>query len=133
VSNSLLGVLDVLTDAHDDEGDIAFDSIIDLQGTATFTLNFRWSLVTWTGADATPVADALKGTGANDAGNDISDQVTVVYGWDAPAQDWLGYFPGGVNVPGANDLTKLMSGAAYWIAIKGPGSVNWTIATDVGQ
>ncbi|MBK6662571.1 MAG: hypothetical protein IPG47_07400 [Thermoflexaceae bacterium] len=133
VSNSLLGVLDVLTVAHDDEGDIAFDSIIDLQGTATFTLNFRWSLVTWTGADATPVADALKGTGANDAGNDISDQVTVVYGWDAPAQDWLGYFPGGVNVPGANDLTKLMSGAAYWIAIKGPGAVNWTIATDVGQ
>ena len=59
--------------------------------------------------------------------------MTVVYGWDAPAQDWLGYFPGGVNVPGANDLTKLMSGAAYWIAIKGPGAVNWTIATYVAQ
>jgi len=79
------------------------------------------------------VTDALKGTGANDAGNDISDQVTAIYGWDAAAQDWLGYFPTGVNVPGANDLVTLDQGAAYWIAIKGPSSVTWTIATKVDQ
>ncbi|MFN8506212.1 MAG: hypothetical protein U0547_01440, partial [Dehalococcoidia bacterium] len=133
VSNSLLGILNVLVIAHDDEGNIGFDKIIDLQGTATFTLNFRWSLITWTGADNIPVTDALKGTGANDAGNDISDQVTAVYGWDAAAQDWLGYFPTGVNVPGANDLVTLDQGAAYWIAIKGPSSVTWTIATKVDQ
>ena len=51
----------------------------------------------------------------------------------AAAQDWLGYFPTGVNVPGANDLVTLDQGAAYWIAIKGPSSVTWTIATKVDQ
>ncbi|MBI2767468.1 MAG: hypothetical protein HYX53_16355 [Chloroflexi bacterium] len=133
ISNSLLGIVDVLVIAKDDEGNIGFDKIIDLQGTASFTLNFRWSLITWTGADKVPVSDALAGKGANDAGNDISGEVTAVYGWDAPGQNWLGYFPNGVNVPGANDLVTLTNGAAYWIAINGPGSVTWTIATNVGS
>jgi hypothetical protein len=48
-------------------------------------------------------------------------------------QSWLGYFPSGVSVPGANDLTNLQQGDAYWIAIKAPGPVTWTIATDVDQ
>ena len=39
--------------------------------------------------------------------------------------------PAGVNVPGANDLTALKKGAAYWIAITGPSSVSWTIAASV--
>jgi hypothetical protein len=133
VSNSLLGIVDFLVTAHDDEGDIAFDRIIDLQDTASYTLNFRWSLVTWAGADNIPVEDALKGTGANDAGNDIFAQVTAVYGWNQVGQSWLGYFPSGVSVPGANDLTNLQQGDAYWIAIKAPGPVTWTIATDVDQ
>ena len=85
------------------------------------------------GADNIPVSDAIGGTGANDPGNDISDQVTAVYGWDAAAQNWLGYFPSGVSVPGANNLTALKLGSAYWIAIKGPSSVTWTIATNVGR
>jgi hypothetical protein len=131
VSNSLLGIVNFLVIAHDDEGDIGFDRIIDLQGTATYTLNFRWSLITWSGADNIPVADALGGTGANDAGNDISAEVTAVYGWNQASQDWLGYFPSGVSVPGANDLTVLRTGNAYWIAIKAPGPVTWTYATNV--
>jgi hypothetical protein len=131
VSNSLLGILNVLAIAHDDEGDIGFDRIIDLTNTTSYTLNFRWSLITWAGADGIPVADALGGTGANDEGNDISASVTAVYGWDAAAQQWLGYFPSGVNVPGANDLTALEAGEAYWIAITGPSSVTWTIASNV--
>jgi hypothetical protein len=131
VSNSLLTIVNFLVIAHDDEGDIGFDRIIDLQTTATYTLNFRWSLITWNGADNIPVADALHGTGANDAGNDIFDNVTAVYGWDAAAQDWLGFFPAGVSVPGANDLTHLRQGQAYWIAIKAPGPVTWTYATNV--
>lgn len=143
VSNSLLGVINFLVMAYDDtfatgtpaghEGRIGFDRIVDLQTTATFTLNFRWTLHTWAGADNIPVADALKGTGANDAGNDIFDQVTAIYGWAAAAQDWLAYFPAGVSVPGANDLVALKTGEAYWIAIKGPGSVTWTYATHVGR
>jgi hypothetical protein len=131
VSNSLLGVVNFLVVAHDDEGDIGFDRVVDLQGTATYTLNFRWSLITWNGADNIPVTDALRGTGANDAGNDIFDQVTAVYGWEQSSQDWLGFFPSGVDVPGANDLTNLRQGSAYWIAIKAPGPVTWTYATNV--
>jgi hypothetical protein len=131
VSNSLLGIVNFLVVAHDDEGDIGFDRIIDLQDTATYTLNFRWSLITWNGADNIPVTDALRGTGANDAGNDIFDQVTAVYGWEQSSQDWLGFFPSGVDVPGANDLTALRQGSAYWIAIKAPGPVTWTYATNV--
>ena len=131
VSNSLLGIVNVLVIAHDDEGNIGFDRVIDLQTTTSYTLNFRWSLITWAGANNIPVMDAIKGTGKNEAGNDISASVTAIYGWDAPAQRWLGFFPAGVNVPGANDLTALKKGEAYWIAITGPSSVTWTIATNV--
>ncbi|MEX0781724.1 MAG: hypothetical protein WD557_03675 [Dehalococcoidia bacterium] len=132
VSNSLLGILDVLVTAHDDEGDIINDVIVDFQDTFDYTLSFRWSLITWVGPDNIPVTDALGGTGANEEGNDITAQVTAVYGWDQAAQQWLGFFPTGVDVPGANDLTALETGQAYWIAIVGPGSVTWTVATDVG-
>jgi hypothetical protein len=134
VSNSLLGIVNVLTIAHDDEGNIGFDRVIDLSNTMSYTLNFRWSLITWAGADGIAVADALKGTGTggqNPGGNDISASVTAIYGWNAAAQQWLGYFPSGVNVPGANDLTSLNTGDAYWIAITGPSSVTWTIATNI--
>ena len=44
--------------------------------------------------------------------------MTAIYGWDAAAQQWLGYFPSGVNVPGANDLVSLKTGAAFWIAVQ---------------
>ncbi|PWB76866.1 MAG: hypothetical protein C3F15_04415 [Holophagae bacterium] len=134
VSNSLLGVLNVLTIAHDDEGNIGFDRVIDLTNTHSYSLSFRWSLITWIGADAISVNDAIKGTGdagKNPGGNDISASVTAIYGWDAAAQQWLGFFPSGVNVPGANDLTSLSTGDAYWIAITGPSSVTWTIASNV--
>lgn len=134
VSNSLLGILNVLTIAKDDEGNIGFDRVIDLTNTHSYTLNFRWSLITWVGADAISVNDAIKGTGTsgkNPGGNDISASVTAIYGWDAAAQQWLGFFPSGVNVPGANDLTSLKTGDAYWIAITGPSSVTWTVASNV--
>jgi len=126
--------VNILAIAHDDEGNIGFDKIIDLKNTTTLTLNFRWSLITWAGADNISVSDAIKGTGTsgkNPGGNDISASVTAIYGWDAPAQQWLGYFPTGVNVPGANDLTVLHTGQAYWIAITGPSSVTWTFASNV--
>ncbi|MCC6959420.1 MAG: hypothetical protein IT301_06195, partial [Dehalococcoidia bacterium] len=134
VSNSLLGILNVLATANDDEGNIGFDKIIDLTNTTSYTLNFRWSLITWAGADSISVSDAIKGTGTsgkNPGGNDISASVTAIYGWDASAQQWLGYFSTGVNVPGANDLNSLSTGQAYWIAITGPSSVTWTIASNV--
>jgi hypothetical protein len=130
VSNSLLGILNVLATAHDDEGDIGFDRIVDFSSTASYTLTFRWSLITWAGQDGISPSDALRGTVGEDS-NDIIDQVTAVYGWNQTSQTWLGFFPAGVSVPGANDLIALENGAAYWVAIKGPDPVTWTIATDI--
>ncbi len=60
VSNSLLGLLDILVIAHDDEGNIGFDRIIDLQSTMSYSLSFRWTPFTWAGADGLagdPLAD----------------------------------------------------------------------------
>jgi hypothetical protein len=133
LSNSLLGVTNILVFAHDDEGLIGFDRIVDFNDTVEYTLNFRWSLITWMGADNIPPADALSGTGANEGGTDILDEVTAVYGWEASSQEWLAFFPSGVDIPGANDLTGLREGDAYWIAIRGPESITWTVVTDVDQ
>jgi len=129
VSNTLLGILNLLVIAHDDEGDIGFDRIVDFQDEATYELTFRWSLITWAGEDGISPAEALMGN--DPPATDITDDVTAIYGWNQSAQEWEGYFPAGVGVPGANDLTALRTGQAYWIAIKGPGNVTWTIATDV--
>jgi hypothetical protein len=129
VSNTLLGILNVLVIAHDDEGDIGFDRIVDFQNEAEYELTFRWSLITWAGEDGISPADALEGN--DPPTTDITDEVTAIYGWDQDAQEWLGYFPAGVGVPGANDLTELELGAAYWVAIEGPDNVTWTIATNV--
>ena len=134
ISNSLLGQTNILAIAHDDEGNVGFDKVIDLTSSMSYTLNFRWSLITWQGADGIPVGDALTGGAStkNPAGTDISASVTAVYGWAQDSQSWLAYFPSGVNVPGANNLTSLKLGSAYWIAITGPGSVTWTVSTNVG-
>lgn len=72
---------------------------------------------------ASPAA-ALNGAGGA-AG--ITSQVTAMYGWDATTQTWQAFFPSGAGVPGANNLAALRAGAAYWVAIAGPGPVLWTI------
>jgi hypothetical protein len=131
ISNSLLSQVNVLVEAADPEGTITFDEVIDYTTTHTYTLQFRWSLITWVGADNIGPEDALRGTGANQGGTNIFDRVTAVYGWDAAAQSWLAFFPSGVNVPGANNLTALRTGEAYWIAITAPGPVSWTVVKDV--
>jgi hypothetical protein len=50
-------------------------------------------------------------------------------------QCWLGFFPAGVGVPGANDFTTLQNGTVYWFAVtvqttwtvlQGPGPTNPT-------
>lgn len=133
ISNSLLGVTNVLVIAANDEGNVGFDVIVDFQSEIDYTLNFRWSLITWAGADNIPPMDALSGTGDNEGGTDILDEVTAVYGWEASSQSWLAFFPDGVDVPGANDLTGLREGHAYWIAIRGPESITWTVVTDVNN
>jgi hypothetical protein len=104
-------------------------------GTVTFTLYYRWSLFAWLGQDNINPMTALEGTSANPATNDVSSQVTAIYRWSADgtgcpsgmSQCWLGWFPNGVGVPGANDFTTLQYGTSYWWAINGPGPVTWTV------
>ncbi|MEO8540346.1 MAG: hypothetical protein ABI577_11440 [bacterium] len=126
VSQSIPGPLRVLVTAPgDDGGQVGFLADLARPEGASLTLNFRWSLITWSGTDAIAPGTALKGPSG---GNDISGQTSAIYGWDAAAQRWLGYFPSGANIPGANDLTALKTGAAYWIAINGPSSVSWPVS-----
>jgi hypothetical protein len=125
VSQSIPGPLRVLVTAPGDGGgDIAWVADLERETSVDVTLNFRWSLVTWQGADDAAPGAALVGP----SGNDISDDVTAIYGWDAATQTWLGYFPAGANIPGANNLTGLEPGTAYWVAIEGPANVVWSMA-----
>jgi hypothetical protein len=126
VSQSIPGPLRVMVTAPgDDGGSIGFVADLARPTGETLSLNFRWSLVTWSGTDGITPAAALKGPVG---GADITGQTSAVYGWDAAAQRWLAYFPTGAGIPGANDLPALKAGAAYWIAIKGPGGVTWTVS-----
>jgi hypothetical protein len=125
VSQSIPGPLRVLvTVPGEDGGEIAFVADLERPGTTDLTLNFRWSLITWSGADAVSPTDALKGASTS---KDITAQVSVIYGWDAAAQTWLAYFPSGAGIPGANNLPSLTTGSAYWVAVTGPGSTTWSI------
>ncbi|HMO53495.1 MAG TPA: hypothetical protein PJ994_03235 [Tepidiformaceae bacterium] len=129
VSQSIPGPLRVLvTVAGDDGRPIGF--IADLARTTTVEVNlqFRWNLVTWLGADGITPGAALTGAGGS---ADISSQVTAIYGWDAATQTWQAYFPAGAGVPGANNLTQLRTGQAYWVAIGGPGDVTWRVPQPV--
>lgn len=59
------------------------------------------------GQDRITPAEALSQPGG--------EGITAIYSWLASERRWLGYFPNGVDVPGANDLTELRSGTAYWV------------------
>ena len=127
ISQSIPGPLRVLVTVPGDDGKpIGFIADLDRRDTNTVNLSFRWSLVAWTGPNAS-VADALGGTGAATGGTNVSNDVTAIYAWDAPTQSWRAYFPAGANIPGANNLAQLQSGQSYWVAIKGPGGVSWTM------
>lgn len=136
VHQSIPGPLRILVVLHGQEGDLIW--VADLgappgspggPGTGgTVSLVYRWTLITWTGADGVPVGHALAGSGLAAGGTNVTADVSALYGWNAAEQDFDAYFPSGVDVPGANDLAVLRTGQAYWVAIKGPGPVSWTIA-----
>lgn len=126
VSQSIPGPLRVLVTTTGDDGNpIGFFADLARPQATSLSLNFRWSLITWTGTDGIGPGAALKGPAG---GADISSQTSAIYGWDALAQRWLGYFPAGASVPGANDLASLKTGAAYWIAITNPAGLSWPIS-----
>ena len=70
--------------------------------TASVALSAGWNLVSWSGS-ATSAATAA------------SSSVTAIYGWNATTQAWNGWFPAGVGIPGANDLTQLETNGIYWV------------------
>jgi len=126
VSQSIPGPLRVLVTAPADNpgGKLQWVADLEREVTVSMTLNYRWSLVTWLGEDGVAPGEALQGA---NSGDDISDEVTAIYGWNASTQTWLAYFPGAAGIPGANDLTGLDVGSAYWTAIAGPGPVTWNV------
>ncbi|GIW15856.1 MAG: hypothetical protein KatS3mg063_1709 [Tepidiforma sp.] len=117
ISQSIPGPLRVLVLAPGDGGgQVGWVAEAGRETATTVPLQFRWTLVTWTGP-ATAPAQALQGVSGA--------QVTAIYGWETASQAWLAYFPAGANVPGANTLTSLEPGKAYWVAIAGPGGGSW--------
>ena len=128
------GVVDIrVTNATGQSTNVAADNFTNTTAsgvTVTYTLYFRWSLISWNGIDNISASNALKGieTGAaNPATNDVSGSVTAVWYFDGPSQTFKGYFVGFDNTPGANDFTTLRRGTSYWIAIQTSGSVTWTV------
>jgi hypothetical protein len=70
--------------------------------TNTYQLSFRWTLIAWLGKDNVSISSALQGveTPDNPSTNNVFSFVTAIATWDAPAQRYLFWFPGGANVPG---------------------------------
>jgi hypothetical protein len=127
VASALGQRANVLLFFHDDTGDIGFDELVNGPRNATLTLTPRWSLVSWTGPDGVTPADALAGTGAATGGTNVTSAIGAIYAWDSAAAQWLAYFPGSGNVPGANTLASLKTGEAYWFAVSGSAPVQWTL------
>ena len=98
-------------------------------GTETYVLTFRWTLLSWGGLNNTPVENAIKGIGPT-GGIDISHRVTAIFEWDAATQTWKAYFPGAAGIPGGADFTTFTTGAVYWVAINGEGTLNWVIPAE---
>ena len=97
--------------------------------TSTYALTFRWSLIVWKGVEGANIGAALRGqeTPDNTATNNVFNSVTAIFRWAGTTQTWLGYFPAGEGVPGANDFTTFSRETAYWIAAT--SSISWTILT----
>jgi hypothetical protein len=85
-----------------------------------------WTAVPWLGIDGLSVDDALRGTGPNEVGNDVSGAVTAIYWWDNAQQVWRSYLPGGPAW--VNTLYRLTRGEVYWVAVAQGQSVQWTVA-----
>jgi len=98
-------------------------------GTVSYTLTFRWTLLTWVGIDGISVDAAVEGLESPDiaATNDVSGRVTAIFLWDSVNQRWQAWFPNASNIPGANDFSTFRQGRAYFIAINGSGSTTWVV------
>jgi hypothetical protein len=98
---------------------------------ASLTLRGRFTLVGWVGKDNIPVGDALKGgpDGPQNGTNDVTDKVSVIWGFNTITQTFQAYFPSAANVPGANDLTSLEYGVGYFVGLDDPsaGVVVWKV------
>lgn len=92
----------------------------------TYTLYFRWSLFSWLSPDMS-IGDALRGEGQSAGGTNVLEDVTAIYTWDGPNQQWLAFFPEAIDSPGVNDIDDFEFGRSYWVAIEGPDDVAWDV------
>jgi hypothetical protein len=132
-SGTPLGVVNVIvTTPFGTSANTAADNFTNTSTkTITTTLTGTFTLIGWVGVDNISVADALRGgpNGPSGGTNDITAQVSVVWGFNNATQTFVAYFPASANVPGANDLTALQSGLGYFIGLNNPSSVvQWTYA-----
>lgn len=97
--------------------------------TVTYTLYFRFTLLVWTGKNNIGALAALTGqeTPDNPQTNNVSASVGAIYRFNGATQSWEAYFPGSDGVPGANNFTTLQNGTAYFIALKGGGTMSWSV------
>jgi uncharacterized repeat protein (TIGR01451 family) len=90
--------------------------------THTYHLGFRWTLITWVGADGASPGETV------DPGDDeVAGVLAAIYTWDPEANQWRGYFGREAPVNGANDLDALRFGHVYWVAIDGATEAEWTV------
>ncbi len=130
-SGTPLGVVDVrVTTPYGTSPNTVSDNFTNTSSkTITTTLQGFFTLIGWVGIDNLSVADALRGgpNGATGGTNDITSQISVVWGFDSATQTFQAYFPAQSDVPGANDLTAMQSGQGYFIGLVNPNSiVQWT-------
>lgn len=98
----------------------------------TYTLHSRWTAIAWLGEDGIEASEALSGTGENEAGNDVSDDIASIWLWDAAEQEWQAYFP--VDLPGASDFETLTRFEVYWVALADDvDMVEWEIEMPAAQ
>jgi len=90
--------------------------------TYTYNLVFRWTLITWVGADGASPGEALGAEGAGASG-----PIQAIYTFEAASGEWRAYFGPDVPTNAANDLLTLEFGRVYWIAIDGMDQAEWTV------
>jgi hypothetical protein len=95
--------------------------------TTSYTLTFRWTLLSWLGIDGITIQAALSGNDGIASTNDISDLVTVIWRYNGVEQKWEGHFPLSANVPGVNQFNTLEFGRSYFFAISRPMNIPWVV------
>lgn len=95
--------------------------------TQTIELYPGWNLKGWLGPSGTDIGDAIVGN--QGPAGDLTGDVTAVWTWDAPEQEWRAFFPD-ADFPGANDFDTFERGGSYYISYRGSEMTEWVIPVE---